>query len=145
METKKTWEKHLQLIPVIRPSHCLSIEISNSASPRRWVLYIMYAADLLACKHTGIIHPARTLCCEIFWWIKFAKFDIVEDNVQKRPFMLLTRRGSRPRLWQRKHIPISFWPARPVGTGLVKHKVRNYFPFERIKVKFFHNIGIPKQ
>ena len=46
METKKTWEKHLQLIPVIRPSHCLSIEISNSASPRRWVLYIMYAAGL---------------------------------------------------------------------------------------------------
>ena len=74
----------------IRPSHCLSIEISNSASPRRWVLYIMYAAGLLACRHTGIIHPARTLCCEIFWWIKFANFDIVEDNVWKRPFMLLT-------------------------------------------------------
>ena len=145
MGTKKTWEKHLQLIPVIRPSHCLSIEISNSASPRRWVLYIMYAADLLACKHTGIIHPARTHCCEIFWWIKFAKFDDSKITFKNVLSCSLPRRGSRPQMRQRKHIPISFWPARPVGTGLVRHKVRNYFPFERIKVKFFHNIGIPEQ
>ena len=32
--------------------------------------------------HTGIIHPAWTLRCEIFLCIfKVAKFDIVEDNV----------------------------------------------------------------
>ena len=57
METKKTWEKHLQLIPVIRPSHCLSIEISNSASPRRWVLYIMYAAGLVDLQAYGYNTP----------------------------------------------------------------------------------------
>ena len=38
-ETKKTWEKHPSLIPIVRPSHCLCTEISNSASPRHCVLY----------------------------------------------------------------------------------------------------------
>ena len=42
METKKTWENLPSLTPLSRPSHCLCTRISNSASPRRWVLYIMY-------------------------------------------------------------------------------------------------------
>ena len=76
METKKTWEKHLQLIPVIRPSHCPSTEISNSASPRRWVLYIMYTAGLVDLQAYGYNTPCadaslRYLLVEI----KFAKFD----------------------------------------------------------------------
>ena len=35
METKKTWEKLPSLTPHPWPSHCLSTEISNLASPRR--------------------------------------------------------------------------------------------------------------
>ena len=87
---KKDVGEHLQLVPLDQ-AFALPFHRDKQLS-QPTPLGIIYN---VCCRpfglHTyGYNTPARTLCCEIFWWIKFAKFDIVEDNVQKRPFMLLT-------------------------------------------------------
>ena len=74
MERKRRGE-HSATYPSHQAFALPSIEISNSASPRRWVLSNNYAERQMAFEHKGIIHLTWTLCCGIFRWIKFAKFD----------------------------------------------------------------------
>ena len=76
------------LIPLIWPSHCLSVEISNSASPRRSrIINNVYHTNVLPKGehqwHTGIIHPARTPRCDIFRRNQSCEVRWVKDNVQK--------------------------------------------------------------
>ncbi len=100
MDIKKTWEKLPCLSHHIWPSHCLSIEISNSASPRRAVykrplpivlremLHFVQHDKMMARGHRlGVINARSGRFVAVSSnGIKVAKFDMVEDNVQKTSF-----------------------------------------------------------
>ena len=69
------------LIPVLRPSHCLTQRISNARSPRQEILYT-YANN-----GADTIHLTRTFRCRIsFGFSQSCEVWGPKDNVRKRPF-----------------------------------------------------------
>ena len=69
------------LIPVLRPSHCLTQRISNARSPRQEILYAH------ANRGVDTIHLTRTFRCRIsFGFSQSCEVWGPKDNVRKRPF-----------------------------------------------------------
>ena len=133
---KKTWEKLSSLIPIVRPSHCLCTEISNSASPRHCVLYNSIqqwsTVQTALVVIWDIIHPAWTLRCGTFMcFCQVCEVWRFEDNVWKRPFMLLaTARCTTSIMAAEAYSNKVFWPARPAGPALSKTKLGIIFGIE---------------